>query len=559
MRRHLLRHIVTLVLVVALFGCAAVDPYITNPRFPNLVSLSGEEGEQIEFAGGLQVAIQEAFRIRNEIYGNITQVTALDAAIKGIPIIASATALFLSLTQSNVNDLLIGLGIGSATVLGVDQFVRAPDRTPIYLRGAQAISCAVFDYAPYLVEKREYEAFKKARVDLAAQMIGSSSQISERAAVALKESAFVVDAIEKAGFFLLGSVQNVVDEVNRQLTAEQPSIDDIVVAINALPAAAKSFGSPGIAALAPAEAPAATSLKMAAANSAPSARTRPSAETNLATVEQFVERIGEVRQRLGVPAGCAAVAGGPLALTPSSGTLSAGETDGAVFSISGGKPPFTVQLAAPAGSGVVARQDGQNFGRMISISAGPSSPIGSYSLIVIDDKRQVVTATVTVGDARQTNATSREPVPGTGQQNTSTLASLRASDVQRLQASLCMNGDAVDGIVGPETLAALRHIPLVRATGDPYSLTKDNWDKLMAEGGCPSDRRNYTEKGLTAEALKAIVIGLETRLGREVINGDTDETNTITPAMRGAISEYNNQQRRVGDEITSEVLVELIP
>jgi hypothetical protein len=532
--------------VIALSGCAAVNPYWKGTiKHPSVV-----KGNVDPYAGGLGEAIDYAREWQKRYYKNAGQDAMVrSSAVLAIPL--GGAALFRASTGDADSHSVVGLGIGGATLYGLANSLSSTPRQRIYMAGSITLSCAIDTMYPYAMDAAEHgslktslgtlqtrlnsvsakaaatrSAIETARADTAnppglPQINSAEGALTDataamgRAQKTLTDGYLVSARVTTAGLRLTTAVDAIVARVGDQLAQTQVDLQSLASIVSGLGSTAATF-RPTVPSAKP---PAAVTLQGAGNAALRSAVT----ELNgaIKELETAVEIVAAYVNASAAASTAVSNAGNPSAcelapldagfrVDPDTPTITLAAGQSRKFTTSGG-------VGLPRGNVVGSTEEtgavltpGQNDGTFTLTTSATSSG-GEVQLVFTDGtgrNRKVIAVTVTAATTASPPAsgggsgTNKPPLPKltnvTAQQLTGIQVALNKAGIRNAQGKPI----GVDGGWGDETFMALRAYQTregLDVTGTPTTQTLDRLKPDFSAGtAAPASGANSAADGTTS-------------------------------------------------------------
>ncbi|MDQ7249164.1 peptidoglycan-binding domain-containing protein [Dongia sedimenti] len=264
------RKIAALGIAANLAACSVFNPHVRPSGAESTKMLPTD----VRFAGGMSDAVAYADSWRWEYYDAVGNDSELRNAIALSLIPIGAAALFFGVTGISTTDVIAGLGIGGASIYGAGSYLQSTPRQRIYLAGSQAIGCAMLAARPMLMQQEDWKALGTENRDLRLAIADVEAkadsvrawllQLKEKdqagpdatvANVVLQTTQTLLDRgnavyasgnklytqVAQAGATLHLKVDSIRDEVSRQITFTEPTLEDIKKIVAGLGSSATEF------------------------------------------------------------------------------------------------------------------------------------------------------------------------------------------------------------------------------------------------------------------------------------------------------------------------------
>lgn len=395
-------------------------------------------GSSIDFYGDLPSAIQYANSHRDAYFSAVSQQSTAKnlLALSLVPL--SAAALFVGATSSDrsARDFVLGAGVGGASALGVGYLLYSQPRQHVYIAGMDAMSCLALAYTPLLVTVEtktvldqalganldktrlkplslamEETRIERARLQESLDRLGETEKARAQALIAAADTALArAEAlqvqgerlrrdIELAGARMVGQVDQIGAEINRQVLETEPDLTGVRTILAGAPALAADLRDLGVrpsaTGAAPREVEDVVGTAQMVAEDLRGSLTEMAAA--MAVVASVIGRIGGADAGIDAQTAACRPQADELGIvldTDGPLTFTAGRTETRTVVIRGGQGPFTATLpGAPAGLALVGQLLND---RVINIVASNSSQAGTSTLVVTDALNHVARVGITV-------------------------------------------------------------------------------------------------------------------------------------------------------------------
>lgn len=283
-----LRTIVIMLVAVLLNACAALwNPHVKPVTKSDLIgaynscesmSFSGNKnacdpGEKKfmeqdvctqKFDADICEAINYAERWRQAYYVAIGDHSKLRSTVAALSIPLSAFALYDGITKTGSTKQIARFAVAGTAAYATGQFFSSTPQQKTYIGGAQALTCALFQARPYLIEKakgsdstdilaNELNDVKK-HIDLLQIDLGSSTldpnnadYIKAQKALSHAQNVYVQgwqvrNEFHEASFTLRNRVDLITETVSQQLIDNEASLDKLLTLLGSMKANATTIG-----------------------------------------------------------------------------------------------------------------------------------------------------------------------------------------------------------------------------------------------------------------------------------------------------------------------------
>lgn len=257
-------------------GCSLIDPYVRATEVDALdgPTAAGLPAENLARNSALSKSIVATAAQRKAYYDAVSDRAKLRNGLPLLLVPIGAMALYKGVASDggeSTRKLLLKEGLVGATAFGLGGYYTSTAREQIYLAGAKALSCSIYAMTPYSLPMRIDErlsitelehdfvaagAVESAATDVRAiknatppnqvtvhsqlQAFLTRSDASLAAArLAYQQAATTQSSIESAAATLRAATENVISEVNVQLSTLEPDLSAILTLVESLPANAQ--------------------------------------------------------------------------------------------------------------------------------------------------------------------------------------------------------------------------------------------------------------------------------------------------------------------------------
>jgi hypothetical protein len=232
------RYPIVVILVAALVGCSVLNPHISIPRQPELPSDT--------LAGGLDAAIREAESLNDAYYEAVgTQsIVRNGTALTLIPLSAAALGIGITSQNSATRNVLTGMGLGGAALYASASYATDVARQLVWLKGSEALTCAVKSMRPLAKPKAELPALDTEIFTLSTALAHAQSVLSppttaesaalNRAQEILTAARRLRELVATSGEILHSRVWAIRDAVSEQVLRTEPDLNAVLAAAGGL-------------------------------------------------------------------------------------------------------------------------------------------------------------------------------------------------------------------------------------------------------------------------------------------------------------------------------------
>src|SRR5580704_6639228 len=217
-------------------ACSVMQPHVDVPPAPADYNLP------VVFAGGLDPQIARAWLLQQRYMDAVSDESLLTNSLAITAIPAAAAALAVGITNpgtTSTRNVLTGVGVGVATLLGVGSFLVDRRRDAIYYQGAKEIYCLTLAISPLAIEESEFQKMwqdvEQLRLNLAeAAAAGVQATLIDQGNDVFASARNLVRDTAQAGIIFSNELQKINIAVNAQIASEEHNIGDIATAISVI-------------------------------------------------------------------------------------------------------------------------------------------------------------------------------------------------------------------------------------------------------------------------------------------------------------------------------------
>lgn len=266
-----------LIAACASSACSLLNPYVRAPELDAADIQSGLPLTATSDNKALMSAIALAAKQRARYYDAVSDRAKVRNGLPLLLIPLSAAAIYrgvLSDGGSSTRRILLKEGLLGAGMYGLASYYTSSTREQVYLAGAKALSCSIYATTPYFLANDLAQALdattlqalngktgelERRRQELQEGRNKSSTAVQEQldplivragtsvanARKVLRQAMNTRSILGGAGARLLATVENIVTEVDLQISQLEPDPSVILTVAGSLPATAKQFAPGG--------------------------------------------------------------------------------------------------------------------------------------------------------------------------------------------------------------------------------------------------------------------------------------------------------------------------
>jgi hypothetical protein len=230
------RKLITVVAASALAACTALNPHLSFTPSPPLPTDT--------LAGNLDPALRDAYELSEIYYQAVGEQSLIrnGTALTLIPLGAAALGVGITSSGPATQRFLTGAGLGGAALYAGASFTVDSLRQLIWLKGSEALICAIKTVQPILMPKAEMPAFDERIARLGRAIFAAEAAftppIGPQEQTALSKAREILFAAQKwraailtSGQTLEGRIIMIRDKVSEQILRTEPDLNAVMAAL----------------------------------------------------------------------------------------------------------------------------------------------------------------------------------------------------------------------------------------------------------------------------------------------------------------------------------------